>query len=320
MLKACMTGRLRRWLDRRSPVSVPGRHTHGGESVIGRDASDAAGLADLRRSERSRGFALLIVLWSMVLLALLFSRLVSAGRSEAEIAFNLRHAAQLQAQADGVLYDVIFGLLGGPGGWTADGSLRRIRLIGGVASVSVANLAGRVDPNSASAALLDALLHRVGADAPTADAVSKAMVDWRSPDAAGRVEAPHYAAAGLSYAPPGSPFQSIGEIGLVLGMTPALLTRLAPHLSLYIEDDPDPRYADPVVMQALKDAGMGAVSSATPHPPHNVTIDVVIRGSDGAEASRSADVLLNASATAAGFEILTWRTGRESAQGGGDGL
>ncbi len=260
------------------------------------------------RAVRDRGFALLIVLWSMVLLSLLFSRLVSAGRSEAEIAFNLRRAAELQAQADGLLYNVIFGLLGGPGGWTADNSLRRIRLAGGVAAVSIVNLAGRINPNSASAALLDGLLHRVGADATTADTVSEAMVDWRSPDAQGRFEAPEYAAAGLSYSPPGSPFQSIGEIGLVLGMTPALLASLAPHLSLYNGDNPDPRFADPVVMQALRDAGIGPASARPVGPLRDVAINIVIQGADGAEASRSADVLLKTSARATGFEILTWNT------------
>jgi general secretion pathway protein K len=266
--------------------------------------------APLRRAMQDRGFALLIVLWSMVLLSLLFSRLVSAGRSEAEIAFNLRRAAQLQAQADGLLYNVIFGLLGGPGGWAADGRPHQVRLAHGAAAVSVVNLAGRINPNSASAALLDALLHRVGADATTAATVSEAMVDWRSPDAQGRFEAPQYAAAGLSYSPPGSPFQSIGEIGLVLGMTPALLASLAPHLSLYNADNPDPRFADPVVIQALKDAGMGAVSSGGARPLRNVAINVVIRSGDGAEASRSADVLLRTSATTTGYEILSWQTAR----------
>jgi general secretion pathway protein K len=310
MLKEVVAWRVQQWLDLLPPAFICVRRTNGRESLRGRVAADAAGLPKIRRSGRNRGFALLIVLWSMVLLSLLFSRLVSAGRSEAEIAFNLRRAAQLQAQADGLLYNVIFGLLGGPGGWTADDSLRRIRLAASVAVVSVVNLGGRINPNSASGALLDALLHRVGADATTADAISEAMVDWRSPAGPGRFEAPQYAAAGLSYSPPGSPFQSIGEIGLVIGMTPALLANLAPHLSLYNGDDPDPRFADPVVMQALRDAGMATAPSGAARPPRDVVINIVIRGADGAEASRSADVLLNTSATATGFEILTWKTVR----------
>jgi general secretion pathway protein K len=257
---------------------------------------------------RSRGFALLIVLWSMVLLSLLFARLVSAGRNEAEIAFNLRAAAQRQAQADGVLYSVIFSLLGPPGGqWHADGTVHRVRLAEAIASVSIENLDGRINPNTASPALLDALLSRVGADATTARNVSQAIADWRSPDAQGLFEAPQYLAAGLSYTPAGSPFQSIDELKLVLGMTPDLLAKLAPHLSLYNGDNPNPEDADPVVRRALHDIGM-AVAADTAHPLRGAAINVVIAGVDGTEASRRADVELRTSSSPTEYQILTWQT------------
>jgi general secretion pathway protein K len=259
------------------------------------------------RIRHSRGFALLIVLWSMVLLSLFFARLVSAGRSEAEIAFNLRAAAQRQAQADGILYSVIFSLLGPtPGPWRADGAVHRIRLPAAIASVSIENLDGRINPNSASPALLDALLSRLGADAMTARNVSQAIADWRSPDAQGVFEAPQYLGAGLSYTPAGSPFQSIGELGLVLGMTPDLLAKLAPHVSLYNGDNPNPLDADPVVRHALHDIGM-ATSSRGTHPLRSVAINVVIAGIDGTEASRRADVQLRTSSSSTGYQILTWQ-------------
>jgi general secretion pathway protein K len=262
-----------------------------------------------RHAPRSRGFALLIVLWSMVLLSLLFARLVSAGRSEADIAFNLRAAAQRQAQADGVLYGVIFSLLGPPGGqWRADGAVHRLRLPAAIARVSIENLDGRVNPNAASPALLVALLSRVGADATTARAVSQAITDWRSPDAQGSFEAPQYLAAGLPYTPPGSAFQSIGELSLVLGVTPDLLAKLAPHLSLYNGDNPNPEDADPVVRHALRDVGTVATPAAR-HAIRSVAIDVVVSGADGTEASRGADVELQTSSSPTGFKILTWKSG-----------
>jgi general secretion pathway protein K len=262
------------------------------------------------RAPRRGGFALLIVLWSMVLLSLLFSRLVSAGRSEAEIAFNLRAAAQRQAQADGILYSVIFGLLGPPAGhWPADGAVHRMRLPMAAATVSIENLDGRINPNTASPALLEALLARLGADALTARNVAEAIADWRSSDAQGSFEAPQYLGAGLAYTPAGSPFQSIAELGLVLGMTPDLLARITPHLSLYNGDNPNPDDADPVVRKALRDAGMVGASGST-HPLRAVAINVVIAGTDGAEASRRADVQLKTSSSATGFQILTWQTDR----------
>ena len=259
------------------------------------------------REARNGGFALLIVLWSMVLLSLLFARLVSAGRSEAEIAFNLRAAAQRQAQADGVLYSVIFSLLG-PGAthWRADGAVHRIRLPAAVASVSIQNLDGRINPNLASPALLDALLSRVGADATTARNVSQAIADWRSPDAQGVFEAPQYLGAGLSYTPAGSPFQSIDELGLVLGMTPDLLGKLAPHLSLYNGDNPNPADADAVVRHALRDTGMTVTTDST-HPLRSVVIDVIVVGPGDTEASRRADVQLRTTSSPIGFQILTWQ-------------
>lgn len=260
-------------------------------------------------ARRQRGFALLIVLWAMVLLSLLFTRLVAAGRSEVEIASNLRRSAQLQAQADGLLQNVIFGLLSGSTRQgSVNGAVRRIRLQGATAAVSVDNLAGRINPNLASPALLEALLHVVGADATTARDVAEAIVDWRSPDAQGRYEAPQYRAAGLSYIPAGSPFQSVAEVGLVLGMTPGLLGRLAPHLSVYNMNTPDPAFADPLTLQALKDAGMGGAEPGGRQPLRIVAVDVAVRTADGAEASRVADVQLNTSGTATGFRILTWQT------------
>ena len=257
---------------------------------------------------RNRGFALLIVLWSMVMLSLLFTRLVSAGRGESEIAFNLRAAAQRQAEADGALYSVIFSLLGPPAShWPADGAVHHIRLPAAIESVSIANLDGRINPNLASPALLDALLSRLGTDATTARHVSQAIADWRSPDAQGDFKAPQYLAAGLPYTPAGSPFQSIGELSLVLGMTPGLLARLAPYLSLYNEDNPNPADADPILRKALHDVG-SAVPSGAARPLRAVAIDVVIEGADGTAASRRADVALKTSSSAMGFQVLTWQT------------
>ena len=258
---------------------------------------------------RNRGFALLIVLWSMVMLSLLFTRLVSAGRGESEIAFNLRAAAQRQAEADGALYSVIFSLLGPPAShWPADGAVHHIRLPAAIESVSIANLDGRINPNLASPALLDALLSRLGTDATTARHVSQAIADWRSPDAQGDFKAPQYLAAGLPYTPAGSPFQSIGELSLVLGMTPGLLARLAPYLSLYNEDNPNPADADPILRKALHDVG-----SAVPFRCRASAAGCCDRCRDrGSRRHRGITPRRcrteNTSSSAMGFQVLTWQT------------
>ena len=52
-------------------------------------------------SNRQRGFALLIVLWTVAFLALLGTQIVAAGRSDTQLADNLKQEAVLEAAADG---------------------------------------------------------------------------------------------------------------------------------------------------------------------------------------------------------------------------
>jgi general secretion pathway protein K len=212
------------------------------------DVSDA-------RLRRQRGFALLIVLWTLALLALLGTQLVASGRSDAQLARNLVDAANLEAATNGAVQQAIFGMLEPvPQRWQTDGSLHVVRLGAAVVTLRLEADAGEVNPNIASADLLRSLLLQVGAPPATAASVAAAIVDWRSstpqPSTLG-AKAPQYAAAGRDYGPPGSPFRSVDELGLVLGMTPELLARLAPHLTVYSESDPDASTSDPVVEAAL---------------------------------------------------------------------
>ncbi|WP_158801561.1 MULTISPECIES: general secretion pathway protein GspK [unclassified Acidisoma] len=253
-----------------------------------------------------RGFALLIVLWTMVLLSLLFSRIVGQGRSEMEIASNLRNAAALGAEVDGIVYRAIFDLLSPAAAVMPTASITyRLKLPDGLATVEITDLGGRVNPNIASPALMSALLQQVGAQQMDAASVAEAILDWRSPDTQGRFEAPAYQQAGLTYAPAGAPFASIDELGLVLGMTPDLLEKLAPHLSLYNRDNPSFDLADPVVRHALTALG-SSEGNQQRRPPRDVTIVAAILRKDGTRSERRSDVELHISSVPEGFRILTW--------------
>ncbi len=54
------------------------------------------------------GFALIIVLWTLVLIAFIVSHVTASGRTEIRIANNLIANAVAQAAADGAIFDVIF--------------------------------------------------------------------------------------------------------------------------------------------------------------------------------------------------------------------
>jgi general secretion pathway protein K len=213
---------------------------------------------------RQQGFALLIVLWSLVLLALLGSQILATARQDAQIARNTLESAELEAAANGAVQQAIYAVLDGTNRhWNADGVPRTLRIGRTLVSVRVENEIDKVNPNIASIELLQALLRQVGADPATAAGVAAAIVEWRLAGGNGARPGPalaRYVAAGRDYGPSGAPFVSLEEVGAVLGMTPDLLVRLGPHLTLFTEDDPTTATGDPVVAQALgalgqKDAG-----------------------------------------------------------------
>jgi general secretion pathway protein K len=239
-------------------------------------------------STRQTGFALLIVLWTVGFLALLGTQLVAAGRSDTRLADNLKQEAALQAAADGAVAHVMFAMAAvHDPGFRADGVLREVRIGRIPVLVRIDNESDRINLNTASAALLRALVVEAGAPPALADRLTAAILDWRTSGAQARpggAKAPEYRAAGLAYGPPGSPFQSVDELADVLGMTPALFDRLAPHLTVLTDADPDMTTRDPVVALALTDAA-GVADETAPAEQSAadvVRITVAALGRDGA--------------------------------------
>ncbi len=267
-----------------------------------------------RSSGDDRGFALLIVLWAVVLLTLLVTQLMAAGRTELRLAANLRGAAAAEAAADGAIQEAVFHLIDPSRPWAADGADRTLRVPGGQAVLRIEDEAGKINPNSASPELLRALLRRVGADSRTADGVASAIVDWRFPSSQGQpggAKEPQYRAAGRLYGPPGAPFRSMEELGAVLGMTPDLLSRLEPNVSVLTDADPDPAAAPPVVRQAIQDV-RGPANLSRRQPPRTVTITARVTGDAGGRFIRRATVRLGKTAKEPMFQILTWEAVPES--------
>jgi general secretion pathway protein K len=264
-----------------------------------------------RRADQ--GFALLIVLWWTVLLTLLGTQLASSGRLEAQRAGNLRAAAVAEAAAEGVLHEAVFHVLdGSAAGWRADGVAHTVPVVGGTARVEVRSEAAKIGLNQASPALLTALLTRLGVDPHRSATLADAILDWRTATARPRklgAKAPEYRAAGLGYAPPNSDFETIDELGLVRGMTPKLVARLAPYVSVYQTGDPDLRVADAIVQLASADAGgltadpNSRIGLAEPAAPV-VVITVAVELADGARVKRRTVVRLAVDAARQQFQFL----------------
>lgn len=207
-----------------------------------------------------RGFALVLVLWALLLLASLAAGLLVEARSTRAGAAT--GAALLQARflADGAINRAIVALLdpGDPLRLPLDGSPHLIRLFGRDVTLAVQSEKGKVDLNAAPPGLLAALFraHGVGGDA--ADQLAANVVAWRTygPDATVADAVQPYLDAGRSYAPRLAPFRSVGELRLVLGMTDALQAAVAPAVTVWSgEAAVDRTVAGSDVLSVLEGAG-----------------------------------------------------------------
>lgn len=246
-----------------------------------------------------------------MLISLLVSTIAAVGSGRTRQAADLRRNAQLRAEADGGVEEAVFHLLDGSRAhWAADGLPHSIRRNGTLLTMRIVNDSGRVNPNHASLDLLTALLQAVGTDRGRSAAIAANIVAWRFPG--GDVAVAR--TAGRDYLPPGAPFETLSELGLVQGMTPALLAALAPHLSLYRDNDPDPALADPVVRQAMQAlAGPGAPGDQPALGPSARDETLVTVTADAADAAghryrREAIILTGGDETGSDrpFRIMRW--------------
>ena len=251
------------------------------------------------------GFALLIVLWSVVLLALLAMGITATGRSQTQLAGNVRRAAAAQAAADGGVYAAAFHASDAPArAWLAD-TQPHVEPFGAYRlTIRIADEDRKINPNYASPELLQALMVAAGADRSTAANVAQAIADWHAPGARDPLVA-LYRTAGLAAAPTGEPFASVDEVGLVLGMTPDLLARLRPHLSIYAEGTLNFAQADPVIQAAMRSLGRGDVQPEVVRPTVlDITCDA--QGRDGSRFIRHAVVALGQDRNGELFRTLAW--------------
>ena len=264
------------------------------------------------KTERQRGFALLIVMGAVGLLALLAARLNGAGRTEMQLATNLRANAIVEAAADGAVQQAVLELL--RGAWQPDGLVHSLQIGTARAAVRVIDQSGKINPNETTVAVLQALLNNVGLDPATAASLAMAITDWRTATAvslSGGTKLAQYRAAGLPYGPPNRPFDSIDEIGQVVGMTAAVLARIRPYVSVYHEGD--------VQQSAGSSAATAALAEATVIDPkltkfgyasRNVVAEISATAAtaDGARFTRQAIVRIKAmpEPDEQPYELLTW--------------
>jgi hypothetical protein len=194
----------------------------------------------------------------------------------------------------------------------------RIRVGEAVVDIVAADEAGKINPNTVSRDVLRGLLVAVGIDQPHAARLAGEIADWRTRgqvSVLGGQKIDQYRDRRLPYRSGDHAFYSVDELGLVPDMTPDILDRLRPWLSVYHEGDVNDVAGTSPAAVAVGDArtsGGGAV--ALGFVSHNVimrvTATAVVHGA--ARFVRSAVVRLRAepgpAAASAGdlMQVLTW--------------
>jgi general secretion pathway protein K len=213
---------------------------------------------------RRPGFALIAVFWIVMVVGLFTAIVASRTGFDLDRSGWALGMGKARAAADGAVEEAAFQLLSRIGAGTPVLDLRDLAdfeiQIGDVpVRVSIDDEDGKIDINGAQPELLALLLEAVirenkelaGQDAVT---LSERIADFRDIDNLRRLhgaEDPEYLAAGLAAGAKDAAFDSVGELGQVLGMPPALVEAVTPFVTVYngrSQFDPE---AGPLPLKAL---------------------------------------------------------------------
>lgn len=203
-----------------------------------------------------RGFALMLVIWSLVMLASLATGFAYAVRHETRYAGDLAAIARAEAASEAALRIAILALASSDqdSRWQADGRKHDIPWPEASVTVRVHSESGRIDLNRAPSELLIGLLQQILPDAD-AETLVDAIIDWRDTNDQPRAdgaERTDYIRAGYSYGPTNRPFNSVHELSQVMGFDRDAVEALVPYLTVYSRRGRvDAASAEPTVLAAI---------------------------------------------------------------------
>ncbi|KAA0069296.1 general secretion pathway protein GspK [Rhodanobacter sp. T12-5] len=211
----------------------------------------------LSRRSGQRGVALLLVLWACTLLAILLGGYAALARTEGLQARYDFAQTQAHYAAEAGVMRAVYGLQDPQAKqrWIGDGRTYTFHYGDATVLLSSVDEGGKVDLNTASPEVLQALFQAAGMPQAQAQILAGRVVDWRNPvNLVGAADSGReaYAAAGRDYGPRNAPFASVEELQMVLGMTPALYRQLAGVITIWSgSTSPDPDMAPPLALAAI---------------------------------------------------------------------
>lgn len=175
-------------------------------------------------NQASAGSALIVVLWSLVLISFLAGQYLDHNRGKACFAENAWSSLKKKEAVDSMLHLFATDSWPIPGEINLTGTWTEFSPGGVDLWVKVDSEADRININSApDSRIRQKIQELLGEErADEADELANAILDWRDKDTLVRVndtEEAFYRAQGLAYTPSDGPFNVLNELILVKGMT-----------------------------------------------------------------------------------------------------
>ena len=233
----------------------------------------------MRRSKagaHEEGFALLLVLIGLAVIALVVAAVVDGARryaneAETDVALVQLRAAVNNADATAERDIAESGIVMAPVLNHAE-----IFIVGGIpVTVSARPESSKIDINAADVSRLRSLLLVSGFSADRAARLADQIADWRDADSEKRplgAETADYLMAGRAYGAANRPFASVSELSLLLDGTPDLVTCLAPDVTVFT------RRADVDFTQASDRVRAVVAPSASPDAGTGAPLQSVVAG------------------------------------------
>ncbi len=188
-------------------------------------------------STRQRdGFALLLVIWVLAILAVLVASFAAATRSETQLSRNLVDGARARALAEAGVAEAIAALIGQDRAWRHDGTPHLLTLAGGKVRVRIEDEAGKIDLNAAPIEVIGGLCTELRVEPGTTTALLNAVAARRA--SAGAVAPPLAGPApsladAMRQTAAGAAFVTVEQLRHIPGVDATTVARLRPFLTVY---------------------------------------------------------------------------------------
>lgn len=203
----------------------------------------------LSRLPRERGFALIMVLWAAVLLALIVGAIASAVRTDLKLANNQVQAARAELAADAGLWIAVRQLeRQGPQVWLTNGTVYAWTYDGLNVRVRITDEYGRIDINHAPPDILARMFTAAGLDQAAAIRHADAIAAYRKTRSLAAKNG-----GGLRSAPESPPvFNTSEELLLVPGIEQSLYKSIETAITVYSGQERPPfGIISPIVLTAI---------------------------------------------------------------------